>query len=44
MEIKADRTTKAIRNAAFSAKLKEMNITKHIGRRKVKCFLIPHYA
>ena len=37
-------TTKAIRNAGFSAKLKVVNIKKHIGRRTVKYILIPHYA
>ena len=43
-KIKADRTTTAIRNAGFSAILKVKNINKRIGRQKVKCSLIPHYA
>ena len=34
----------AIRNAGDSADMKVITLTKQIGKRKVNCFEIPHYA
>ncbi len=37
-------TTLAIRNTGFGGKLKLKTFNKLIGKRKVKCLEIPHYA
>jgi len=37
-------TTKPIRNAGFGGILKVKSFNKLIGKRKVKCLEIPHYA
>jgi hypothetical protein len=44
VEIKADRTTLAIRNAGESAELKVITLNKPTAKLKVKCLEIPHYA
>lgn len=36
--------TMAIRNAGDSANMKVRTFNKLTAKRKVKCFLIPHYA
>ena len=41
---KYDRTTMAIRNAGESTDMKAITSNKLTAKRKVKCFLIPHYA
>ena len=41
---KHESTTKAIRNAGFSSKLKVRTFKLHLGRLKVKYYKIPHYA
>lgn len=41
---KADRITKAIRNAGVSTEMKVITINKLTAKRKVKCPEIPHYA